>query len=48
MYVGKVGGKKDGGIACHTICRFPGKSWVEDSSAFKVGANSVPTGHLES
>src|SRR6185312_8537277 len=31
MYVGKIGGKKDGGITCHTICRFAGKSWVEDS-----------------
>jgi len=31
MYVGKIAGKKDGGVTCHTICRFPGKSWVEDS-----------------
>lgn len=31
MYVGKIGGKKDGGVCCHTICRFPGRSWVEDS-----------------
>jgi hypothetical protein len=31
MYVGKINGKTDGGITCHTICRFPGKSWVEDS-----------------
>jgi hypothetical protein len=30
MYVGKDV-KKDGGVTCHTICRFPGKSWVEDS-----------------
>lgn len=31
MYVGKIGGKTDGGVTCHTICRFPGRSWVEDS-----------------
>lgn len=31
MYVGKIGGTTDGGITCHTICRFPGRSWVEDS-----------------
>lgn len=31
MYAGKINGKKDGGITCHTICRFPGRSWVEDS-----------------
>ncbi len=31
MYVGKIAGKTDGAITCHTICRFPGRSWVEDS-----------------
>jgi hypothetical protein len=31
MYAGKIGGKTDGGVTCHTICRFPGRSWVEDS-----------------
>ena len=31
MYAGKIGGNKDGGVTCHTICRFPGRSWVEDS-----------------
>ncbi len=31
MYVGKLGANKDGAITCHTICRFPGRSWVEDS-----------------
>lgn len=31
MYAGKINGKKSGGITCHTICRFPGRSWVEDS-----------------
>jgi hypothetical protein len=31
MYAGKINGSKDGAITCHTICRFPGKSWVEDS-----------------
>lgn len=39
MYVGKIGGKKDGGVTCHTICRFPGRSWVEDSWWLK------PPGH---
>jgi len=39
MYVGKIGGKTDGGITCHTICRFPGRSWVEDSWWLK------PPGH---
>jgi hypothetical protein len=39
MYAGKIGGSKDGGITCHTICRFPGKSWVEDSWWLK------PPGH---
>jgi hypothetical protein len=39
MYVGKVNGNKDGGITCHTICRFPGRSWVEDSWWLK------PPGH---
>ena len=39
MYVGKIGGSKDGAISCHTICRFPGKSWVEDSWWLK------PPGH---
>ncbi len=39
MYVGKINGNKDGGITCHTICRFPGKSWVEDSWWLK------PPGH---
>ena len=28
MYAGKINGSKDGAITCHTICRFPGKSWV--------------------
>jgi hypothetical protein len=31
MYVGKIAGKTDGGITCHTVCRFPGHSWTEDS-----------------
>jgi hypothetical protein len=31
MYAGKIAGKTDGGVTCHTICRFPGRSWVEDS-----------------
>jgi hypothetical protein len=31
MYAGKIGKKTDGGVTCHTICRFPGRSWVEDS-----------------
>lgn len=33
MYVGKIGGKTDGGVACHTICRYPGRTQagVEDS-----------------
>ena len=39
MYVGKVGGVTDGGITCHTICRFPGRSWVPDSWWLK------PPGH---
>ncbi len=39
MYVGKIGGSKDGAITCHTICRFPGRSWVEDSWWLK------PPGH---
>jgi hypothetical protein len=39
MYVGKIGGSRDGAISCHTICRFPGKSWVEDSWWLK------PDGH---
>jgi hypothetical protein len=39
MYAGKIGGKTDGGITCHTICRFPGRSWVEDSWWLK------PPGH---
>jgi hypothetical protein len=39
MYAGKIGGTTDGGITCHTICRFPGKSWVEDSWWLK------PPGH---
>ena len=39
MYVGKIGGKSDGGVTCHTICRFPGRSWVEDSWWLK------PPGH---
>jgi hypothetical protein len=39
MYAGKIGGVKDGGITCHTICRYPGKSWVEDSWWLK------PPGH---
>jgi hypothetical protein len=39
MYVGKIGGVTDGGITCHTICRFPGRSWVEDSWWLK------PPGH---
>ena len=39
MYVGKIGGSTDGGITCHTICRFPGRSWVEDSWWLK------PPGH---
>jgi hypothetical protein len=39
MYAGKIGGKTDGGVTCHTICRFPGRSWVEDSWWLK------PPGH---
>jgi hypothetical protein len=39
MFAGKIGGKTDGGVTCHTICRFPGKSWVEDSWWLK------PPGH---
>ena len=39
MYAGKIGGKRDGGVTCHTICRFPGRSWVEDSWWLK------PSGH---
>jgi hypothetical protein len=39
MYAGKINGNKDGGITCHTICRFPGRSWVEDSWWLK------PPGH---
>ena len=39
MYAGKIGGSTDGGITCHTICRFPGRSWVEDSWWLK------PAGH---
>lgn len=39
MYAGKINGSKDGGITCHTICRFPGRSWVEDSWWLK------PPGH---
>lgn len=39
MYVGKINGKRDGGIACHTVCRFPGRSWLEDSWWLK------PAGH---
>jgi len=31
MYAGKINGKTDGGVTCHTVCRFPGRSWVEDS-----------------
>ena len=31
MYAGKINGKTDGGITCHTVCRFPGRSWVEDA-----------------
>ena len=30
MYAGKVGKDTEGKITCHTICRFPGRSWVED------------------
>jgi hypothetical protein len=39
MYAGKINGNKDGGITCHTVCRFPGRSWVEDSWWLK------PPGH---
>ncbi len=39
MYAGKIGGNRDGGVTCHTICRFPGNSWVEDSWWLK------PPGH---
>ncbi len=39
MFVGKINGSKDGAITCHTICRFPGRSWVEDSWWLK------PPGH---
>ncbi len=39
MYAGKIGGSTDGAITCHTICRFPGRSWVEDSWWLK------PPGH---
>ena len=30
MYAGKIGSDTEGKITCHTICRFPGRSWVED------------------
>lgn len=30
MYIGKLGADKEGKITCHTICRFPGRSWAED------------------
>ena len=39
MYVGKIAGKTDGGVTCHTVCRFPGRSWLEDSWWLK------PPGH---
>jgi hypothetical protein len=30
MFVGKLGSDTEGKVTCHTICRFPGRSWVED------------------
>jgi hypothetical protein len=30
MFAGKIGGDTEGKVTCHTICRFPGRSWVED------------------
>ena len=31
MYVGKLDAAGIGGVTCHTVARFPPKSWVEDS-----------------
>ncbi len=31
MFVGKVGSKSEGNVTCHTVARFPGKSWVNDA-----------------
>ncbi|MBI4904819.1 MAG: hypothetical protein HY820_14355 [Acidobacteria bacterium] len=31
MYVGKIDSARIGGVTCHTICRFPPLSWVNDS-----------------
>jgi hypothetical protein len=31
VYVGKIGDARDGGVSCHTFCRFPGKSQAENS-----------------
>jgi len=41
MFVGKIGGDTEGKITCHTICRFPGRSWVEDRWWLK------PPGHYQ-
>ena len=30
MFVGKIGSDTDGKVTCHTICRYPGRSSVED------------------
>jgi hypothetical protein len=38
MYVGKINGKTDGGITCHTKCRYPGRSWTEDSWWLEKGS----------
>jgi hypothetical protein len=31
MYVGKIDAAGIGGVTCHTVARFPPKSWVDDS-----------------
>jgi len=31
MYVGKIDSARVGGVTCHTVARFPPKSWVNDS-----------------
>ena len=30
MFVGKVGARSTGNVTCHTVARFPGKSWLSD------------------
>jgi hypothetical protein len=41
IFAGKIGGDTEGKITCHTICRFPGRSWVEDRWWLK------PPGHYQ-